>query len=132
MIYIDWYVKTSSQQKNKMYSCQSFLSLPDCNSSTAQANCITTTKDKPAPYPVYNRGEWMNHQLTAEEEIMKRVKFFFKFMYLTQILCIWFKSKVISALELHSWCTMPNIATVETEQPMDQSWNTVVYGPKWK
>lgn len=74
MIYIDWYVKTSSQQKNKMYSCQSLLSLPDCNSSTAQANCITTTKDKPAPYPECNRGEWMNHQLTAEEEITKRVK----------------------------------------------------------
>lgn len=82
MIYIDWYVKTSSQQNNEMYSCQSFfLCLPDCNSSTVQANCITTTKDIPGPYPIYNKCEWMN-QLTAEEEMMDWVKFYFEFMYL--------------------------------------------------
>lgn len=83
-------------------------------------NCITTTKDIPVPYPIYNRGEWMNHQLTAEEKMMDRVKFYFKFMYLTPILCIWFKSKVISALERHCW-KIPNIATVEIQQSMDKS-----------
>lgn len=97
MIYIDWYIKTSSQQNNESYSCQSFfLSFLDCNSSTAQANSITTTKDIPVPsnpstYPIQNRCEWMNHQLTAEEEMMYRVTFYFKFVCLTLIKCIWFK-----------------------------------------
>lgn len=94
MISIDWCIKTSSQQKNELYTCQFFLACFYSNSSTVQGNCITTTEHISLPSnlstcAVQNRGEWTNEWVInwLAEEIMDRVKFYFNFGFMI----IWFR-----------------------------------------